>query len=129
MSESITLTLPDGVFRRAESLAGLTGRPVMDVLAETIETSLFPLGDASEDQTPMHEWTNEQVVAMTEAQMPPAEDRRLSQLLDREQAGMLDDQERTEHRSLLASYQTALLRKARALAEAVHRGLRGPLEP
>jgi len=60
--------------------------------------------------------------------MLPAEDRRLSELLDRQQSGVLDDAERAELRSLFASYQTGLLRKARALAEAVHRGLRGPLE-
>ncbi len=77
----------------------------------------------------MQEWTNDQVLATTGAQMPPTEDQRLTQLLDRQQGGVLDDEERTELRSLLASYQTGLLRKARALAEAVRRGLRGPLEP
>ena len=129
MSEQITLTLPDDVFRRAESLAGLSGRPVTDVLAETIEASLFPLGAELDGEAPMQEWTNDQVLATTEAQMPLAEDQRLTQLLDRQQDGKLNDEERTELRSLLASYQTALLRKARALAEAVRRGLRGPLEP
>ena len=44
MSTRVTVTLPEDVFARAERLAVRAGRPVADVLAETIELSLRPLG-------------------------------------------------------------------------------------
>ncbi len=52
MTTQITVTLPDFVLRRAEVLAQRTGRPVADVLAETIELSLRPLGAASDQEFP-----------------------------------------------------------------------------
>ncbi len=42
MSEQITLTLPTAVYQQAEALARDAGRPVADVLVETIERSLCP---------------------------------------------------------------------------------------
>ena len=63
-----------------------------------------------------------------DTQMPAAEDRRLSELLDRQQAASLSGEERAELRALMQTYQEGLVRKARALREAVRRGLREPLE-
>ena len=54
MTTQITVTLPDAVLRRAELLAQRTGRAVADVLAETIELSLRPLGTASGGGAPDH---------------------------------------------------------------------------
>ena len=58
-----------------------------------------------------------------------ADDRRLSELLNRQQAGTLTDAEHPELTALMEVYQTQLLRKARALRESVRRGLRPPLQP
>lgn len=51
MSEPITLTLPASVYRQAEIVARDRGRPVEDVLVETIERSLRPTAPA-ETATP-----------------------------------------------------------------------------
>ncbi len=61
--------------------------------------------------------------------MPAAEDERLSDLLDRQQAGSLSVAERSELTALMALYQRLLLRKAQGLREAVRRGLRRPVQP
>ena len=74
-------------------------------------------------------WSDVEVRAGTDVQMPVAEDQRLSDLLQRQQAGSLTDAERGELASLIGLYQRLLLRKAQALREAVRRGLRDPLEP
>jgi hypothetical protein len=50
-------------------------------------------------------------------------------LLERQQAAALSTDERTELRGLMQTYQESLLRKARALREAVRRGLRGSPAP
>ena len=60
--------------------------------------------------------------------MEPAQDRRLTVLLDRQQTGEFTEAERPESLALMQVYQEGLLRKAQALREAVQRGLREPLE-
>jgi predicted DNA-binding protein len=47
MSKQISPTVPDEVMRRAEVLAGDSGRAVAEVLTDAIEASLDPLGFTS----------------------------------------------------------------------------------
>ena len=130
MTDQITLTLPTEVLQRAEQLARCAGRPVDQLLAETIELSLRPLGTSSSPQENMSGWPDEQVLATADDPgIVSTEDRRLSELLHRQQAGILTEAERPELTSLMELYQTQLLRKAQALREAVRRGLRPPLQP
>lgn len=72
--------------------------------------------------------SDEQVLALTELQMEPDQDEQLSFLLDRQQAGLLVGDERSELDSLMQVYREGLLRKATALSEAVKRRLISPLE-
>lgn len=78
----------------------------------------------------MTEWSDERVLAAADDPgLSVEDDRRLSDLLNRQQAGALSDMERLELARLMEVYQTELLRKAQALREAVRRGLRPPLLP
>jgi hypothetical protein len=129
MSTQVTVTLPDDIYQRAVYLAQLTGREVADVLAETIDLSLQPLGHPLADEPPLAARSDAEVLALAEAQMDPSQDRRLSDLLARQQAGRLAAGERAALLGLLQVYQDGLLRKAQALRQAVQRGLRPPLEP
>ena len=127
MGTQVTLTLPDALLERAEVLAQHTGRTVPDLLAETIELSLGPLG-AFKSEPPVETWSDEEVLAAADAKMPVANDQRLSDLLDRQQAGALPAPEQAELTTLMQVYQEGLLHKAQSLREAVGRGLRGPLQ-
>ena len=129
MSESITLTLPDDVLRRAELVARRSRRPVADILMEAIETSLKPLGGEAVAEDAPGSWSDKKVLAAADAQMSEAEDARLSALLESQQSGLLTGAERSELAALMERYQDGLLRKAQALHEAVRRGLREPLQP
>ena len=124
MTDQIAVTLPTEVLQRAEQLARCTGRSVDQLLAETIELSLRPLGTSSLPEESMAEWSDERVqAAADDPGLSAADDRRLSELLTRQQAGTLIDAERPELAALMEVYQTQLLRKARALRESVRRGL------
>ena len=81
------------------------------------------------DRVPPSDWSDEQVLALADLQLPAAEDERLSILLERQQEGPLSESEKSELGVLIAGYQSGLLRKASGLREAVRRGLRQPLEP
>ncbi len=129
MSTRVTVTLRDDLYRQAEQFARLSNTKVAEVLTDAIELSLLPVNWQASEVEPVSALTDEEVLKLTELQMPPKEDRRLSKLLSRQQAGKLTPEERTELMALMQVYQTGLLRKAQALGEAVRRGLRKPLTP
>lgn len=129
MSTQVVITLPDEIYHRAERLAQLIHRDVADILADTLALSLPPLSLQPEAVRPIMELSDEDVLALAELQMEPDQDRRLSVLLEGQQAGELTNAERPELLALMQLYQERLVRKAQALREAVRRGLRQPLEP
>lgn len=121
----VTVNLPEETYRRAKRLAQLTRREVADVLADTLSLSLPSL---TEGKAPaMQDMTDAQVIALTELQLSANEDERLGELLDKQQAGELTDDERPDLNRLMQVYQEGLLLKSEALAEAVSRGLIPPL--
>lgn len=121
----VTVNLPEETYRRAKRLAQLTQREVADVLADTLSLSLPSL---TEGKAPaMQDMTDAQVIALTELQLSANEDERLGELLDKQQAGELTDDERPDLNRLMQVYQEGLLLKSEALAEAVSRGLIPPL--
>lgn len=79
--------------------------------------------------SPVSQLSDEEVIALSELQMSRNRDRRLSRLLNKQQAGRIDESEQSELMMLMQDYQEKLLQKARALREAVRRGLRAPLTP
>jgi hypothetical protein len=127
----ITLNLPDEVYRRAEHLAQMVNRNVTEVLTEALALYLSPISPQSSDSTlipSVASLSDDEVLALSELQMPPDQDYQLSTLLDRQQAGILSDTERSYLTALMQVYQEKLLLKAQALREAVQRGLRASLE-
>jgi hypothetical protein len=129
MATRVVVTLQDDVYRRVERLAQLTNRDVADLLADTITLSLPPLDHSTGSVPAITSLSDEEVLALTALQMLPAQDRRLSALLQKQQAQALSVPERAELLALMQVYQEGLVRKAQALREAVRRGLRTPLEP
>lgn len=127
MSTQITITLPDEVYQRAERFARLANRDIASVLADTIQFSIPPISPESAALEPVSALSDEQVMVLTQLQMEPEQDTRLSDLLDRQQSGILTEIERIELQTLMQIYQEGLLRKATALSEAVKRGLMEPL--
>ena len=129
MSTQVLVTLPDETYRRADHLAQLTGRATPDLLADTIVLSLPPFNPQPLKSGPLSALDDDEVLALTTQRMKPVQDRRLSLLLNKQQAGSLTEVERSELFTLMQVYQEGLLRKAQALREAVRRGLRESLEP
>ncbi len=126
---TVTLTLEDDIYRRAAQFAQMANLKVNEVLSDVIELSLLPSNPQPSAVKPLSELSDKEVLKLTKLQMAPVQDRRLSRLLNRQQAGKITVEERAELLTLMQVYQNGLLRKAQALAEAVRRGLRGPLTP
>jgi hypothetical protein len=127
MSTQITITLTDDVYQKADRFARLANRDLASVLADTIQSSIPNISAAATILEPVSLLSDADVLLHTELQMEPAADIRLSELLDRQQAGILTDRDRSELQLLMQTYQEGLLRKATALSEAVKRKLIKPL--
>jgi len=127
MSTQVTITLSDEVYRRVERLAQLTSRDIADVLSDAIKLSIPELGLQTELIESVSRLSDDRVIALTQLQLEPEQDERLSDLLDRQQEGIITEAEQIELSSLMQIYQEGLLRKATALKEAVQRGLMEPL--
>ncbi len=127
MNTEITLTLSPDNYQRAKELAMLTERSVNDLLSESIKNLLSPLATSSSVTKPVSALSDEEVLALRKLELSQKEDNRLSLLLNIQQAGNLTTKESAELFALMQVYQDGLLRKARALNEAVKRGLMEPL--
>jgi hypothetical protein len=127
MADRITIDLPPGTLQRVEFLAQRAGQPVGDYLAQTLQDAFEPFGDLSEAAP--ESWSDQEALDAADSQMPEAEDRRLSELLQRQQAGALQPKEQGELTALMGLYQRGMLRKSQGLREAVRRGLRPPVQP
>ncbi len=129
MTTQIILNLPDEIYRKAEHFAQLTNRNIADILTQMIALSRSPVVSQSTsaqsfDNFSITSSSDEEVINLTELQMEPEQDQRLSELLYNQQAGILTSTEHSELLVLMQIYQEKLLLKATALREAVQRGLR-----
>ena len=127
MSTQLTLDLPENLVARAQTIARRAGKSVNDLLAENIELSLKPWGAVVEGD--IHQCGDEEVLNACGLELSMEDDRRLTELLQQQQAETLLGHEQAELASLMQVYQEGLARKAEALREAVRRGLRGPVLP
>jgi predicted transcriptional regulator len=123
MSIPVTINLPDDVYHRAERFAVLSNQDLSSVLTDTIVHSLPSISSALDRMPSIGSLTDPEIIALTQLEMESSEDTRLSELLDKQQAGTLVENDSIELDGLMQIYREGLLRKATALAEAVKRGL------
>lgn len=128
MNTQVVLNLPEDTYRRAAQFAAYARRDLTEVIASMLATAL-PSSDAINQINGISKLPDREVLALTKLRMEPDADRRLSELLDRQQAVELDDRDGAELAALMRIYEISLLRQSQALAEAVERKLIPPLEP
>jgi pyruvate-formate lyase len=120
MTEVITLELPDTLAQRARAEAQRSNRPLEEVLIEW-------LNRVEATEPPVESLPDDQLLALSDAQLDPQQNDELSDLLARNREGQLDEAARQRLDELMQIYRLGLVRKAQALKEAVDRGLRAPL--
>lgn len=113
MFETLTLDLPTDVARRARALATATNRRVEDVVVEW-------LGRAAAE-TPVEVLPDADVLELARGRLADDDQAALTDLLGRQ--ADLTGPERERLDGLLAVYRRGLVLKARAVKEAVARGL------
>jgi hypothetical protein len=98
------------------------------MLTDALTIVLTPVYTTPRLERPVSALSDEDVLALSKAQMRPVQGRRLSELLGKQHEGELTESERSELLALMQVYNQLWIRQSEALAEAVRRGLRRPLE-
>lgn len=129
MSTQVTLTLPDELYEHARRWATITQRDLSETLTDALTIVLTPVYTMPSLEKPVSLLSDEDVLGLSRAQMKPAQGQRLSELLEKQREGGLTESERPELLALMQVYSQLWIRQSEALAEAVRRGLREPLEP
>ncbi|OGO42334.1 MAG: hypothetical protein A2Z04_08880 [Chloroflexi bacterium RBG_16_57_9] len=129
MSVQVTLTLPDKLRERAQRWANLTHRELPEALTDMLEIVLTPAHTAPNLDKPISAMLDHEVLALSRLQMPHEQGQQMGELLVKQREGELEESERPELLALMQVYERLWIRQSEALAEAVRRGLREPLEP
>jgi hypothetical protein len=123
---TVSVQVPERVFRRLQRIAEATYRPIEDVLATTVSVALpqspdLP-PDLADDLTAMTMFSDEALWAAADSSLSPSQRRRLNQLSHAGGQRVLSAAESAELAHLVDQYDRAVLRRARALAILAHRG-------
>jgi hypothetical protein len=119
MSETVTLEVPDESARRDRALACATHRRFEDVIVDGLRRSV--------EESSVETIPDEELLALCDATLDRADQEPLSDLLAQSREGTLSAPEKASLDALMDTYRHGLVLKARALKEAVGRGLRPPL--
>lgn len=119
MSTIVTLQLPDELARRARELAAATNRRLEDAVVEWIGKAVSePIVESLPDA---------ELLALCDRMMDDSAQGQLQGLLERLREGDISPQDQQQLDRLMGSYRSGLILKARAMREAVARGLRPAL--
>lgn len=126
--QEVTVRLADNIYQPAHRLAELTGNSLEDILGAMLELSVSPFVPQVDLEQPLSALPDDDLVALTQVQMQPDRDRRLSELLHQQQNHNPTEAEQIELQTLMRVYEIGMVYRAQALKEAVERGLKARLE-
>jgi hypothetical protein len=123
---TVSVQVPEPIYRRLQRISQATYRPIEDVLATTVSValpaSLDLAPELADDLAAMSMFSDEALWAATESSLSPSQRRRLDQLSHAGGLRPLSAAESAELAHLVDLYDRAVLRRARALAILAHRG-------
>ena len=119
----VTINLPDKIFANVSSVASKSHRRIDEVIVEKIEREFAV--DAEDLANQIAFCSDKEILELAELQMPPKQDRRLSNLLQKQGAQDLTANEQKELWNLMELNRLTTLKKAFALREISRRDLNG----
>lgn len=126
----MTLQLPQSLYNSARRTARVVKRPLVEILVTVLKSSLPPLDGLppaiASELTALESLDNERLSQAARSTLPPSQQRRLSALLRKNQAGKLPSRARAALDNLVSEAELLMLRKSRAYALLKWRGLALP---
>ena len=128
MDNQVMVTLPDDLYENAQQWAIMTQRELSETLTDALRIVLTPVVTKPQVDRPVSTLTDEEVIALSKVQMDQGQGERLGKLLEKQRELTLTATEQVSLMTLMQVYHQLWIRQSEALAEAVKRGLRPPLE-
>ena len=128
MTRQVTLELPDALYEQARSWAALSQQELTGALTDALALAFMPLPEQSIDQPTVDGLNDADLLALSTVQMEQSQGERLDDLLRQQSAGTLTRDGQRTLNVLMQTYHQLWLRQSAALAEAVRRGLRPPIQ-
>jgi hypothetical protein len=119
----ITIKLPDKIFATLSSEASKSHRRIDEIIVEKIERD-FAL-DVEDLERQIAACADKEILRLAEIRMPPKQDKRLSNLLQKQGERNLTENEEKELWRLMDLNRLTTLKKALALREIARRSLNG----
>jgi len=124
--QTITLQVPETIYKSARRTAKVVKRPVEEVLLNVLKSSLPPLEglppDMARELTELEQLTDKKLCSVARSTLPEARQQKLSRLLQKNQAGTLTKREHRTLDALVSASEILMLRKARAFVLLKWRG-------
>lgn len=131
-TQTITLKLPEPLYRSARQVAEATRRPLEAILTDSIARTLPPLDDVSPAEAAelakLASFDDASLWREARATMNPVEQAKIHELLDRQGASELAPAEHVRLQDLLDVYGRLMVRKAHAYLLLARRGYRVPTQ-
>jgi len=131
-TQTITLKLPEPLYRSARQVAEATRRPLEAILTDSIARMLPPLDDVSPAEAAelakLASFDDASLWREARATTNPVEQAKIHELLDRQGASELAPAERVRLQDLLDVYGRLMVRKAHAYLLLARRGYRVPTQ-
>lgn len=128
MDNQVMVTLPDDLYENAQQWAIMTQRELSETLTDALRIVLTPVVTKPQVERPVSTLSDEEVIALSKVQMDQRQGERLGKLLEKQRELTLTATEQVSLMTLMQVYHQLWIRQSEALAEAVKRGLRPPLE-
>ncbi len=124
--QTVTLTIPETVYRRAKQAADVLQRPVEEVIVDTLASSLPLLDDVPAEMAgelaAMAYLSDEALEGLANNMMLESRQTTLHELLDKQGRGQLSEADQQALAALMAEYGRHMLRRAKAVALLIDRG-------
>ena len=117
----ISVKLPNNLYQNVSALAQAKKKSVAEIIKNAVKKAV-----AEENETlerPLADCSDSEVLALAKMKMSLAENKRMSDLLGKQNAATITPLERNELDTLMRVYQAGNLRKAQGISEAFRRGL------
>lgn len=130
--QTVTLELPETLYRFARQVAEATQKPLETVLRDSIAHALPPVNDLPHEQAvefaALSALDDATLWRQARAMMSEAEQVEMRELLDSQGAGQLTSAQHARLQGLQDSYGQAMVRKAHAYLLLARRGYRVPMQ-
>ncbi len=128
--QTITLKLPESIYRSAREMARVTHKPMEEVLQESIQRVLPPLDDVPPEDAKalaaLSMLDDRELWREARAELPIDQQKELDSLLERQGAGELTPQEAKRLQDLMDEYGRLTVHKAHAWLLLARRGYQVP---